>query len=417
MPQDPLLVDQIQIEPGAAGTRLIRRAADGSIEFVDPVVTGGITMSGLAGLKAVGGIKVVGRSGAGAEFTTIQAALDTVPVTSGPLEPYVILVGPGVYQETVNIVRDWVFVIGLGGAILEPVETVANGAGADHTVVIHADLGTVPEYVVLQNLEIRNIHNTFACVRVFGAAASDVAKTGAVVDNCKLVATAVGGNRQVWATSVNHVRVRGGSFEGSNAISSVLVQDCASFVAEGTMHMEGVILTYDTGGTLPSVAGSEYRVSGCEGVGRNSTLVPPISVTLQGDGEFVLASCGETGEFTLNGDRSALVVGTRLKELAINNTSTVKLVGSDYGVLSASGGTVLEQIIQRRSASFAAETSKAVLFSTAQPDVDYTVALEVDSRPVSDETPWVTAKTASGFTINFNTAQSLTVYWAALRWE
>ena len=172
MAQDPMLVDQLQIEPGAAGTRLIRRAADGSIEFLDAVVTGGITLQQLAGLQSVGGVLVVGKSGAGAEFSTIQAAADAVPVTAGPLEPYVILIGPGVYNETVNLVRDWVFLVGLGGAVLEPAEPVPNGPGAYHTVVIQEDLGTIPKHIVLRNLTIRNYHNSFACVRVFGGAGS-----------------------------------------------------------------------------------------------------------------------------------------------------------------------------------------------------------------------------------------------------
>ena len=49
MPQDPFKVDQLQIEPAAAGTRKIRRnTSDGSLEFVDPSYTAGVTLATLA---------------------------------------------------------------------------------------------------------------------------------------------------------------------------------------------------------------------------------------------------------------------------------------------------------------------------------------------------------------------------------
>lgn len=48
MAQNPFKVDQIQIEPGSAGTRKMRRNADGSLEFVDPSHPSGIKLSTLA---------------------------------------------------------------------------------------------------------------------------------------------------------------------------------------------------------------------------------------------------------------------------------------------------------------------------------------------------------------------------------
>ena len=65
MAQDPMKVDQLQVEPGAAGTRLINRATDGSLQFYDAFITGGITLSRLAGLRNVLGVGFQGvrRSG------------------------------------------------------------------------------------------------------------------------------------------------------------------------------------------------------------------------------------------------------------------------------------------------------------------------------------------------------------------
>jgi hypothetical protein len=413
MPQDPLLVDQIQIEPGSGDTLLIRRATDGSLEFVDAVVTGGITLQALAGLS-VGGIKIVGKTGAGAEFPTIQAALDCIPATSSSTEPYVVLVGPGVYQETINIVRDWVHIIGLGGAQLEPVEPTANGAGAYHTVVIHEDLGTIPKHVVLRNLTIRNNHDNFACVRISGGAGSEVGAEDIVLDNCNLQAVAPGGNRPVWASSAEHVVVQGGSFDLSNALSLTLVEECASFTMSGTTEVTGLQLDYDSGGTLPASVGSLYTVSGCPDVGISSTLAPAVSSTLTGAGEFNILNCGRAGDVTLGGDRSFEIVGTDLGDLTLNDTVSVKLVGSSLDSVTAAGGTTLDTPLRSGTVTFTASATEAVAVSPAYPDASFTVVLELGGSS-SGEAPWITGKSASGFNINFDSAQTMIVGWTATR--
>jgi hypothetical protein len=415
MPQDPMLVDQLQIAPGEAGTRLIRRAADGSIEFLDAVVTGGITLQQLAGLQAVGGVKVVGKSGAGAEFPTIQSAVDTVPVTAGPLEPYVILIGPGVYAETIDIVRDWVFLIGLGGVVLEPLVTTPNAPGAYHTVVVQADLGTIPKHVVLRNLTIRNYHDNFACVRVFGSAGSEVGETGIDIDNCSLEATAPGGNRTVWASSVNFVNVKGGTFEHSNAISLTRAEECAGVTLMGVESVTGVQLDYDTGGTLPSLAGSTYLISSCPDLGLASTLSPQVRSTLLGAGALNLLNCGRAADVTVGGDQTLDVVGTALGALVLNDTTTATLTGSARSSVSAAAGATLAESYQSGQVSFVATMAQAVLLPTTHPDTNYRVVLEFNGPTASQDTAWITAKTTTGFTINFSFNQTLTVYWAVLR--
>jgi len=412
--QDPFLVDQIQIEPGEAGTRLIRRATDGSLEFFDSLITGGITLQALASLS-LGGLMVVGKSGAGAQHSTIQAALDCIPATSGPTEPYVVLVGPGVYNETVNIVRDWVFVIGLGGAVLEPLEAVPNGPGAYHTVVIQADLGTVPEHVVLHNLLVRNYHNNYACVRVVGGAGSTVAESGIDIVDCNLQANATGGNRPLWATSVNDVTVRGGTFRGSNGISQVRVDECHLFAMTDVANVTNLQLDYDSTGDLPSQAGSTYIVATCPLAGYPGTLVPQIRSTLLGGGGLHLLDCGEVARVVISGDQSFTIAGTDVTELTVNNTMAGRMVGSGAGTYTVAGTATLDVPTQQGTVAFAASSSQAVTFNVPLPDNAYRVALEVDAAPANQEVPFVTAKSGTGFTINFTTNQTLTVYWSAVR--
>lgn len=414
MPQDPLLVDQIQLEPGSGDTLMIRRAADGSIEFVDAVVTGGITVQGLAALP-ICGIKTVGKSGAGAQYTTIQAALDTVPVTSGPTEPHVLLIGPGVYQETINIVRDCVFLVGLGGVVIEAAETTPNGPGAYHTIVFQADLGTIPKNNALRNILVHNHHNNFACVRAVGGATSEVGETSILIDSCKLQAVGPGGNRQVWATSMNNLVVQGGTFQGSATTSSVLVQDCARFVMDGVSDVMQVQVDYDISGILPNMPGSFYRLHGCGDLGFGSTLSPTISSTLIGAGSMTVSNCGRTGAVRFGGDRSFTVAGTETGNMTLVDVVQVKLVGSRRGTLAAASGVVLDEPTQQGVVNFAAETAKAVTLPASAPDISYRVLLELEASPSNQEVPWISGKTASGFTINFSTIQSLSVGWVVRR--
>ncbi|MBV6343672.1 hypothetical protein HWQ67_19060, partial [Candidatus Magnetobacterium casensis] len=139
MAQNPILADQLDIEPGAAGTRRIRKATDGSLEFLDALITGGVTLSRLAGLRNVQNVLIVGKAGAGAAYTTIQAALDAIPVGASWTAPYLVLVCPGVYTETVNIARNGVAIVGLGAVTIRSLaEDTPDGVGAYHTIVVQA---------------------------------------------------------------------------------------------------------------------------------------------------------------------------------------------------------------------------------------------------------------------------------------
>jgi hypothetical protein len=76
---------------------------------------------------------------------------------------------------------------------------------------------------------------------------------------------------------------------------------------------------------------------------------------------------------------------------------------------------VLDESSRQGTVVFGADTTKAVVFDLPFSDGDYTVNFELDSRPTNDETPWITGKAGTGFTVNFQTAQTLTVTWQVTR--
>lgn len=409
MAQNPLLFDQIQINPGGTGTRLIRMAADGSIEFLDAIVTGGITLSQLAGMRSIGNLLVVGKSGAGAEYTTVQAALDAIPSSSSVTNPYFVVVGPGRYKETLNLVRDGVHLLGFGATLASAAEDTPNGAGAYHTLVIQAALGTIPKYVTLTGFRITNAHDAYAAVRVEGGAGSQVGENVIALRGCDIINSGAG--RPIRAVSVNNILIEGGSMAESNATSLVMAEMCASFVMSGVDGIPNLQLDYD-GGDVPSIATSDYQLVGCSNIGRG-ILSPPISTTLNTQGKLSIVGCSGSANLRLAGDRSVDIRGSDVGAITMLDSVAVSVSGSKKGLITSGGTATLEEPLQRGSVAFAGDVSKAVSFVTPQPDVNYTVNIETDAIPTTN---WsITGKTASGFNIVFGAAQTLGIEWTVQR--
>lgn len=412
MVQDPFKVDQVRIQPDSA-LPILLYASGGDLTFKDGTVTGGLKVKDLAGL-ALNNLLTVGVGGVGAKYTSIQSALDDVPASSSMTNPHVILVGPGVYQETVNVVRDGVFILGNGAILQSAAEATPNGVGAYHTMVIQSGLGTHPQNVFVRGLRITNAHDSYACVRVSGGSGSLVGQGGVHLLDCEIQAVAAGGNRPVWATSVNNIFVRGGSM-ASSALALVFAQECARVVLDNVRDIPAFQLDYDSGGTLPAIVTSAYQVTGCLGLGATSTLPSPLNAVLSGGGSLEISGCTGGADLTMGGNRTLTVRGSALGDLVLGGTTAARLVGSSRGTVTGATATLAEPI-QSGSVSFVAVSSVAVPFSVPHPDTDYHITPTlVGAAPAGQEVPYVTAKTVSGFTLNFTSPQTLTVEWSVSR--
>ena len=108
MAQPPFKTDVLQIEPAATGTRTISRdAVAGELKFIDPSFPSGVLLADLVGIQTISNTTVVG-TGGGAQFTTIQAAIDALPTTGSATNPQVIMLFPGTYNEKLTIDKDGV---------------------------------------------------------------------------------------------------------------------------------------------------------------------------------------------------------------------------------------------------------------------------------------------------------------------
>jgi hypothetical protein len=419
MPQDPFLIDQIQIEPSEAGTRLINRAADGSLQFTDALIVGGITLQQLAGLGSIGNVLVVGKSGAGAKYTTIQSALDAVPSAASAANPYIVLVLPGVYTETVNIVRDGVQLIGIGKPVIESaLEATPDAPGNDHTVIISAQLGTIPLSTLIQGFTITNAHTNKACVRIVGAAASTVGSTGILIKDCDLQANSAAGNRYLWATAVNIMAVIGGVWSAGSNLGLLLIQEVAQFTIDSVVGLGAVDLRYDTANDVPAAVAVGYRMFNCDRVAADSLVATKFACDLDGAGSFLAENTHLPVQANFSGDQAVVLRGCTVATLNLLETTTLTALGSTIQALLAPNATaVLDIPKQTGTAVFAAATQVDVTFDVPMSDDSYQVHLEVPSQPVNDETPWITAKAVTGFRINFATNQTMNVGWSALRYD
>lgn len=416
MSQGPLLIDQVQIEPGSGQVLLVYRdAATGSLAFKDALITGGLLLSQLAGLRTIANVRVVGKSGSGAQYTTIQSALDTVPSNASATNPFIVLVMPGRYDETVTIVRDGVRLIGLGQPeIRSALEATPDAVGADHTVIVNAALGTIPRSLVVDGFIISNAHSGKAAVRISGTVGSLVGDGDIVLRNCSLRANSAVGNYTLWASICNDIAVEGGAWQEGSNLGILLLQEVSTFRATGVAGIGATDLRYDTAEDQPANGGGSYAFNQCARIAADTALGTPFTSECSGGGRVEFNGCS-VATATFSGDQTVTARGTVFSGLTLLNTVAATLTNCVRGAINANVTAVLDEHSRMGAAVFGADTTVAVAFDVPFSDASYQVSFEVDSQPTNDETPWVTLKAATGFTLNFATAQTLTATWLATR--
>lgn len=88
MTQAPYTVDQLRVGSGAVTPATVAlQAITQALLFTDVANPAGLTLAQLAGLGTVTGVYVVGVAGSGAQYNTIQSAVDAVPADASLLAP------------------------------------------------------------------------------------------------------------------------------------------------------------------------------------------------------------------------------------------------------------------------------------------------------------------------------------------
>lgn len=327
MAQPPFLVDVLRIEPGSTGTRTIDKdPTSTSLRFTDPSTTA--ILSQFMGLRNVTGVYIVGVSGYGAAYTSIQDAIDAVPTYASAAEPGLVLIGPGVYTENLTIEHDGIFLVGLGAV------TIQND-GASHTVTVQAVPGPAPENVLFQNLTIVNDQVGFACLNIDGG--STFASGTVTVVTAPLVlgdTLTIGGQvlTNVCATRTPGADDFNGALNTQTSIAAEIVDalndPLNSFAATITAYSVGPLVlifanTAGVGGNAITLAVSTTPAGGMTVSGPNLTGGSAAG-SLVGQGEILLDNC------TLKATNAG---GFGIVADTVNN---VRMKGGTFGGSSAS---------------------------------------------------------------------------------
>lgn len=414
MTQSAFKVDQLQIEPGLPGNRVLRADPDtGALTFYDPSAAAGVSLARVSGI-AVDQLFLVGKSGPGAAYTSVKDALDAaraarLHATSPNTGTFLILVLPGDYEEAGSLVVDFddVFIQGFGGSVALSVD-----ADVFHVKEYSAGAATLyPQRVGISGLRIVNGSATGkACVFVEGGAGSKVGLDGIVLDRVDWETS--GSGIAVKATSANHVKMTGGSMKDcAGGGNQVQVDTCASFEAEGVLDGKNFQLDFDTAHDLPEEGSSSvYRI-------KSSTLAY-LTSTLANRGALELQACDGTFDTVFAGTQKAHALGCRFRDVTLSGTAQMALPGTTYRTLSLGAGTAAAEPVQVGfNAALPATETTVVVAIPRQPDTDYNVFVSMTGAFAP--TTWrITARTTTTFTVEFTTADAVNARsfdWTVLR--
>jgi hypothetical protein len=295
MPQPPFLLDSLQVAPGSGDTITISRdAPTGSLRFLDSVVSLGVNLSDLVGIRNVTGVLVVGRGGGGSQFTSIQDALDAIPTSSDINSPYLVLVLPGVYSENLVLDKDGVSLVGLGGVVLTSI--------SGDTISIKSSISATPKNVLIRGVRVENPNNGGSCVRVLGA--DTFASATLTVNNSPLAVGDV-----VVIDGTNLTGVIGARTSGANnfSVSGVTTDAIAAEICSAINDPNNAFSTLVEASPLLNVVNLTAKEAGSGGnsITLASTTNPLGRITLSGpnlsgggsagsmvgDGALVLDQC------------------------------------------------------------------------------------------------------------------------------
>jgi hypothetical protein len=334
MAQPPFKTDVLQIEPAASGMRTIDRDPTlGELRFTDPSFPSGVVLAQLVGVQTIPSTFVVG-TGGGAQYTTIQAAIDAIPTTGSAVNPQVILVFPGTYNEKLTIDKDGVVLVGQGF-----VSIVNNDA--DPTIhVVQGSVTQIPRFVRFVNLNIVAEDDGSSCLHLDG---SNTFATGSFT-----IATApLAAGDVLTIGGLNLTGIAGGRTSGADNFNCTL-GSTAALAAEIVAALNDPSNSFAT--TVTAALGGSYvdLTAVVPGSGGNTitlaaTTVPPGGITPSGatltNGGGQGSLVGVDGIEVLRCDFAATGIGT--KQIVAETVNRVTVSGGSWqGSSSTSLSTV-----------------------------------------------------------------------------
>ena len=369
------------IENTAAGESCVD--IDGSNTFASGTVTVNTAPLAVGDTVTIAGFPLTGVSGARTPGSdNFNSALLTVNALAAEIAAAI--------NDTANSFVGTVTATALGAVVT--VVAVAPGVGGN---AITLAVSTTPP---------GNLTRSGATLAGGGGLDSEVGLNEIGLFGCDILAGAVG-TRQITATTMNTVRVEGGSWFGSTSTSESIVSQVASFHLHGVGWVNDIQAAYDTGDAQPSVTTSEFQVVGC-------TRVNDLLINFIGAGSTLVANCPTVGDVTHNGDRSFTAINCEFGDMLVEDTVAARFVNCTRGTIGGTGTPTVAESSLVLTSGLVAAGSDVVVFDRPQPNAVY--AVHVDA-PTAGAVANVTTKTATGFTVTYSIPVTGTAFYSILR--
>jgi hypothetical protein len=246
-----------------------------------------------------------------------------------------------------------------------------------------------------------------------GSAGSTVGDNLIQILGCDLVQGA-GAGFQLRASAVNNIYVDGGNWSEGATGTTFDVRDCAACTLSNVV-CENVVLDYDnTNPNLPFIGTSTYEMS-------NVLAGAALTAGYVGAGSLLMTDCTIGGTTVYSGDstlRSLVARRSNFGAMSVGGTGAVTLSNCARGTLTGGGTGTLAETTVLGSASFVATPVLTVPFAEPQPNLAYSVFIEMEGPPAAiTDIPAVpsAAKTTTSFDIAFGAPQTLTLNYMVKR--
>lgn len=290
---------------------------------------------------------------------------------------------------------DTVISAAVDGVTLEQINLTAVTAGSGGNTITLATSTTPAGGITLSG----------ATLTGGSSAGSQVGNGVITIEDCDLVASGAAGY-QVRADTSGHIRVRGGTWRGSDNASLSTVSNCALFSVAGVAYANDIEVAYNTASDRPADTTCEYLLSGVSRLGG-------VLSNLAGAGTLTVSNCPSMTSLNQTGDQTLAVQHSSVGALTLGSTTAATLTASTRSTVTVSAGTpTLSESKITDTLAFVASASQAYTFDVVQPDTNYTVLLE---SPTTASVLAVTSKTTTGFDVDASVALTGTVGLAIVR--
>ena len=189
------------------------------------------------------------------------------------------------------------------GAIVAGTIAVATGGGLDVVTLTAVTAGSGGNAITLavSTTPAAGFTASAATLTGGGAAGSLVGDGVITIEDCDLVASGVAAY-QIRADTSGHIRVRGGTWRGSDNASLSTASNCALLSVAGVEWANDFEVAYDTGIDRPNDAACEYLISDISRAGA-------VLSNLVGAGSLTVSNCPSMTTLSQAGDPKAKASG------------------------------------------------------------------------------------------------------------